>query len=134
MCFEVQMPKEPLVLNTVTNLTCKDSLEISRNDDIVAEMPAQGHTLLPVNQEAVILHFDVLLQALLVATEVLQGVVGLLQLVLQVLDALVQLRDLLHQLVVRSVVAVLHVGTAEPLLKAGLGHPQRRVFRGNLTF
>ena len=109
-------------------------LEVSSNDDIVAEMPSHGHTLLPVYEQAVVLHFNVLLKALLVATEVLQRVVSLLELVLQVLDALVQLRHLLHQLVVRSVIAVLHVGAPEAFLQAGLSHPERRVFGGNLTF
>ncbi len=97
-------------------------------------MAPQGHALLPVNEQAVVLHFNVLLEAFLVAAQVLQRVVGLLQLVLQVFDALVQLCHLLHQLVVGPVVAVFYVGAPEALLQAGLCHPQRRIFGGDLTF
>ena len=86
-----------------------------------------------VDEQRVLLDLQVLLQALAVAQEVLQGLVGLVQLVLQHLDALGDLGHLLDQLVVRLVVAGLHVRAAGPLLEAGLGHAQWRVLGGDIA-
>ena len=95
-------------------------------------MPSDRHALLPVYQQGVCLDLDVLLQPRLVLHELGQGAVGLLQLVLQVLEAGGQLGHLLEQLPVRVIVTVLHLRPPRALLQPGLGHAQRRVFRGNV--
>ena len=99
----------------------------SGGDHIVGEVPSKRHALLFVDKKRVGLHFDVVLQPLLVLEQVLQGAVRLGQLVLHVLDAVHQLVDLLQQLAVRTVVAVLHLRTSRSLLQPRLGDPQRRV-------
>ena len=58
-------------------------------------MPSNRHALLPVYQQRVCLDLDVLLEPSLVLHELGQGAVGLLQLVLQVLEAGGQLGHLL---------------------------------------
>ena len=77
--------------------------------DIVRQRPPHAHTLLLVNQEAVVLHLDVRLQLGLDVLELGQGVVGLLELYLQILDALLKLLDLVSEFAVRLVVAGLHL-------------------------
>lgn len=108
------------------------SLEIFSNNDIVWKAASHCHVLLLVDHACVRFHFDVALEALLVLPEVVEGKVRLLELVLEVADALVQLVDLLQQLVVGGVVAVLHVGSPRSLLKPSLRHAQWRVFCRNV--
>ena len=114
------------------NVNQSISLEIFCDNNIVGETASHRHVLLLVNHERVGLDFDVGLQALLVLAEIVEGHVRLLQFVLQVADAGVQLVDLLQQFVVRIVVAVLNVWATCSLLEAGLGHAQRRVFCRNV--
>lgn len=54
---------------------------------IIRKTPSHGHALLLVDQQGVLFHFDVLLQALFVPKKVTEGLVPLLELVLQDLDA-----------------------------------------------
>ena len=108
------------------------SLEVSCHLHVVRETATQRHVLLLVDEQRVGLDLDVVLEPFLVLEQILQGLVGLLQLVLEVLDAGVQLVHLLDELVVRLVVAGLHVGAAGPLLQPRLGHAQRRVLGRNV--
>ena len=107
-------------------------LIIARSHHIVGEAPAQRHTLLLIDKQGVLFDLDVPLQALLVADEVLEGVVGLAQLILQPLDALGDLGDLLDELDVGLIVAGLHVGASGAFLEARLSHAQRRIFRRDI--
>ena len=102
-------------------------LIVSGRDDIVWETTTHGHALLLVDQQRVLLYFNVLLQPLLVPQQVLERVAAFIKLVLQQLDATGDLGHLLDQLVVGLVVAGLHVRASGSLLQAGLGNAKRRV-------
>ena len=70
--------------------------------------------------ERVGLHPDIVLQPLLVAEEVEPGRLGLRDLVLQEKDGVVEDADLVHQSVVRRVVARLDIRPLAPPLQTGL--------------
>ena len=106
-------------------------LVVPRGHHVVRESPSHRHTLLPVNQQAVVLHGDVLLETLPVLPEVVRGLDSLVQLVLEQLNALVQLGDLLDEFVMWVVVAILHFWPTHPFLESGLGQLEGRVFRRN---
>jgi hypothetical protein len=107
-------------------------LIIARSHHIVWEAPTQRHTLLLIDKQGVLFDLDVPLQALLVADEILEGVVGLTELILQPLDALGDLGDLLDELDVGLIVAGLHVWASGAFLEARLSHAQRRIFRRDI--
>ena len=85
--------------------SCFDLLEIPCGHNIIGQRPPHAHTLLLVNQEAVVLHLDVRLQLGLDVLQLGQRLVRLLELDLQLLDALFKLLDLVHKLPVRLVIA-----------------------------
>lgn len=114
--------------------TTQRCLIVSSGNNVVGKTPPHGHALLLVNQQRVLFNFDVFLKALLVPQEVAQGLVGLLQLVLEDLDAVRDLRHLLEQLVVGPVVAGLNLWSPCPLLQPRLGHSQRGVLRSYVAF
>ena len=107
--------------------TAAHHLVVPRGNHVVGEAATHGHTLLLVDEQRVLLDLNVALEALLVAQQVLQRLVALVELVLEVLDAGRNLGDLLDELVVRLVIAGLDVGPAGPLLEPRLGHAERRV-------
>ena len=85
-------------------------LEIPCGHNIIGQRPPHAHTLLLVNQEAVVLHLDVGLQLRLDVLQLGQGLVRLLELDLELLDAFLELLDLVGELAVRLIIARLHLG------------------------
>ena len=86
-----------------------------------------------VNQQRILLHFNVFLQPLLVSQEVRQSFVSLCKFVLQQFDGLRYFRDFLQQFIVRLIVASFNLRTASSFLQSGLGHSQRRILGGNIA-
>ena len=84
-------------------------LEIPCGHNIIRQRPPHAHTLLLVNQEAVVLHLDVRLELGLDVLQLGQGLVRLLQLDLQLLDALLELLDLVGEFSMRLIIAGLHL-------------------------
>ena len=108
----------------------QESLVVSSSDNVVRKTPTHRHALLLVNQQRILLHFNVFLKPLFVSQQVRQSFVPLSQFVLQQFDALRNFRDFLQQLVVRPVVTGLHLGPAGSFFQPGLRHPQGRVLGG----
>ena len=84
-------------------------LEIPCRHNIIRQRPPHAHTLLLVNQEAVVLDPDVRLDLGLDVLQLGQGLVGLLELDLQLLDALLELLDLVGELAVRLIITGLYL-------------------------
>ena len=84
-------------------------LEIPCCHNIIRQGPPHAHTLLLVNQEAVVLDLDVRLELGLDVLQLGQGLVGLLELDLQLLDALLELLDLVGELAVRLIITGLYL-------------------------
>ena len=83
-------------------------LVVPCSHDVVGQSSPHTHALLLVNQETVALHFDVRLQFLLDALHLSQRFIGLFQLQLEQLDALLQLSHFFSQFSVRTIVTSLH--------------------------
>jgi len=109
------------------------NLVVSSGDNIVGKTPTHRHAFLLINQQGILLHFNVFLQTLFVSQKVRQSFISLSQFVFQKLDALRYFRDFLQQFVVRTVVASLHLRPAGSFFQPGLGHSQGRVLRGYIA-
>ena len=109
-------------------------LVIPSGHNVVRERSPHGHAFLLIYEKGVLFHFYIFFKALLVSQKVTESFVRLLQLVLQGLDAVGDLGDLLQQLVVRAIVASLHLRPPRPFLQSRLGHSKWRVLGGNVRF
>ena len=58
-------------------------LIVSCGDHVVRETPPHAHTLLVINQQRILFHFNVLLQPLLVSQEVGKSLISLSKFILQ---------------------------------------------------
>ena len=106
-------------------------MKVTDGHNTVGKVFPHGHALLLVNHQRVLLDFDVLVEAVAVLEEVVQGGVALGQLVLQQPDHVEQVAHLHGQVGVRFVVAQLDVGPPQPLLEPRLGELEGRVLAGD---
>ena len=120
-CFSISAHSQ----NTESSL--KDALGSDKEANVERESSPLGHTLLRVDQQTVLLHFDILLQLLFALLHHLIGLAGFLVLCLQQLDVLLHLADHLDEPAVSLVVAVLHLRSSDPFLETSLRNFQRRV-------
>ena len=120
-CFSISAHSQ----NTESSL--KDALGSDKEANVERESSPLGHTLLHIDQQTVLLHFDILLQLLFALLHHLIGLTRLLVLCLQQLDVLLHLADHLDEPAVSLVVAVLHLRSSDPFLETSLRNFQRRV-------
>ena len=120
-CFSISAHSQ----NTESSL--KDALGSDKEANVERESSPLGHTLLHIDQQTVLLHFDILLQLLFALLHHLIGLTRLLVLCLQQLDVLLHLTDHLDEPAVSLVVAVLHLRSSDPFLETSLRNFQRRV-------
>lgn len=110
-----------------------EGLIVSSGYHVIRETSTHWHALLLINQQRILLHFDVFLKSLFVSEQIWESFIALGKFVLEEFDALSDLADLLEQLLVRGVITSLDLRSPSPLLQSCLRHPQRRVLGGDVT-
>lgn len=90
----------------------------------VSHLLANGHALIPVNEQTVGLHFNIVFQPLLVSVQRLQGRLSFSQTHSKTIDGGANLSNFAHKTVLYWVTAQLNVGSQGAFVQAGVGHLQ----------